>query len=142
MPYRLRAVYAVAPPLMLTATAHMQTSAVAATPATAVASPAAAGSNPPSAAAAQALLNATSAPASAPRPLPVLVQIQPPKSQKTDTGFKHMIAGSLAGMASKTILQPLDLVKVRLQVQDGTGKNEYKGEQPTAKPNQDRGEGT
>lgn len=124
MPYRLRVVYAIAPALMLTATAHMQTSAVAATPATAVASPASA-SAPPSSVAA-ALLNP--APGAAPRPLPVLVQIQPPKSKKTDTGFKHMIAGSLAGMASKTILQPLDLVKVRLQVQDGTGKNEYKGE--------------
>lgn len=38
-----------------------------------------------------------------------------------------MLAGSLAGMGSKTILQPLDLVKVRLQVQDGKGANEYKG---------------
>ena len=38
-----------------------------------------------------------------------------------------MVAGSIAGMAAKTILQPLDLIKVRLQVQDGTGKNEYRG---------------
>ena len=38
-----------------------------------------------------------------------------------------MVAGSIAGMAAKTILQPLDLIKVRLQVQDGKGANEYRG---------------
>ena len=47
--------------------------------------------------------------------------------RRRETGLKHMVAGSVAGMAAKTILQPLDLIKVRLQVQDGRGANEYRG---------------
>jgi solute carrier family 25 folate transporter 32 len=42
--------------------------------------------------------------------------------------FQHLFAGSFAGMSARFILQPLDLVKVRLQVQDGTrGTQEYTG---------------
>ena len=40
--------------------------------------------------------------------------------------FQHMIAGSTAGIFSKCIMQPVDLIKTRMQVQDGRGKYEYK----------------
>lgn len=42
-------------------------------------------------------------------------------------GLNHAIAGSTAGLFSKTLMQPIDLIKTRMQVQDGRGKNEYKG---------------
>src|SRR5947209_8766640 len=41
--------------------------------------------------------------------------------------IQHMFAGALAGVSARFILQPLDLIKVRLQVQDGSGHNEYRG---------------
>jgi len=33
--------------------------------------------------------------------------------------FEHGIAGSAAGTFAKVVLQPLDLIKTRMQVQDG-----------------------
>ena len=78
---------------------------------------------PPSAPPSPTSFAASSSPStssSSPPPTP-----QPHK--RRETGLKHMVAGSIAGMAAKTILQPLDLIKVRLQVQDGTGTNEYRG---------------
>ena len=48
------------------------------------------------------------------------------KSKLQSLNLTHMLAGSIAGMTARFILQPLDLVKVRLQVQDGTGAAEYK----------------
>jgi len=47
----------------------------------------------------------------------VIVPITPLKTKKEEHLLVHMVAGSTAGLFSKTILQPLDLVKTRLQVQ-------------------------
>lgn len=49
------------------------------------------------------------------------------KVKEDKHGLLHMFAGSIAGVTQKVILQPLDLVKTRLQVQDGKGKHEYRG---------------
>ena len=78
-------------------------------------------------------LSSLSSSASAPPPPSPSTPSSPPPPVKSagvkrrETGLKHMVAGSIAGMAAKTILQPLDLIKVRLQVQDGRGSNEYRG---------------
>ena len=72
----------------------------------------------------------SASPLPTPPPPPSSSSSSPPHPagvKRRETGLKHMVAGSVAGMAAKTILQPLDLIKVRLQVQDGKGANEYRG---------------